>query len=57
MDENEIDRLADEFFEPFETYAYGFSSLNDALSLAEVLETRFSTYAEGIRDDLRRGRS
>jgi hypothetical protein len=55
MDENEIERLADELFQPFEDYAYPLE-LEDALSLAEALELRFSNYAEGIKDDLRRRR-
>ena len=55
MDENEIDRMADELFEPFETYIYELS-LDDALSLAEAMEIRCANYAEGIRSDLRNRR-
>ena len=55
MDENEIDRMADELFGPFADYAYNLS-LDDALSLAEAMEIRCSNYADGIREDLRRGR-
>jgi hypothetical protein len=55
MNENEIERMADELFEPFETSALSLS-LDDALSLAESLETRFSFYSDGIRYDLRNRR-
>ncbi len=55
MDENEIDRMAEDLFEPFENYVYNLS-LDDALSLAEAMEMRCSNYADGVRDDLRRGR-
>jgi hypothetical protein len=52
MDENQVDEKAEELFEPFEEYAYELS-LDDALSMAEALEIRFSNYADAIRDDLR----
>jgi hypothetical protein len=55
MDENDIDRMAEDVFRDFEDAAQPLS-LDDALSLAEALETRCSNYADGIRDDLRRGR-
>ena len=42
----------DELFEPFEVYAYNLS-LDDALSLSEALENRFSYFADGIRQELR----
>jgi hypothetical protein len=55
MDENEIDLMADDLFEPITHYAYNLS-LDDALSLAEAMEIRFQNYAEGIRYDLRNSR-
>lgn len=55
MDENEIERMAEEVFGQFEDTAYPLS-LDDALSLAEALELRCSNYADGIREDLRRRR-
>lgn len=55
MDENEIDRMADELFEPFSDFAYDLS-FEDALTLAESLEIRFANYADGIRSDLRNRR-
>lgn len=55
MDENEIDRMAEEVFRDFEDAAYPLS-LDDALSLAEAMEIRCSNYADGIRYDLRNRR-
>ncbi len=55
MDENQVEVMADELFEPFEMAAYDLSP-EDALALAEALEIRFSNYAEGMRYDLRNGR-
>lgn len=55
MDENEIDRMAEELFEPFSDFAENLS-LDDAFSLAEALEIRFSDYQYAIQDDLRRSR-
>jgi len=55
MDENEIDRMAEDLFEVFENAVYPLS-LDDALSLAEAMEIRCSNYADGIRDDLRNRR-
>jgi len=55
MDENEIDNMAEELFEPFGDFAYNLS-FDDALSLAEAMEIRFQNYAEGIRYDLRNSR-
>ena len=55
MDENQVEVMADEFFEPFVDSATDLS-LEDALALAEALEIRFSNYAEGMRYDLRNGR-
>lgn len=52
MDEYEIEVMADKLFEPFDEYAYGLT-LDDALSLAEEMESKFSMYADGIRADLR----
>ena len=51
MNENEIEVMADELFEPFADYAYDLS-LDDALSLAEAMESRISMYVNGIRSDL-----
>jgi hypothetical protein len=53
MDENEIERMADDFFVPFEEFADDMT-LDDALSLAEAMELRFSYYISGIRDSLQR---
>jgi hypothetical protein len=55
MDMNEIDAKVEELFEPFEEFAYPLS-LDDALSLAEAMEDRFSNYADAIRDDIRNKR-
>ena len=55
MDENEIERMADELFEPFESSAYNLS-LDDALSLAEAMGLRCSNFAAGIQDDMRNRR-
>jgi hypothetical protein len=55
MDENEIERMAEELFEPLINYTLDLS-LDNAASLVEALEIRCSNYADDLRDDLRRGR-
>lgn len=55
MDENEVERIADELFEQFEDMNSNLS-LDDSLSIAEAMELRFSNYAETCRYDLRRRR-
>lgn len=52
MDKDKIEDIADELFIPFEDYAFNMQ-LDDALSLAEALEIRFSYYTDGIRAHLR----
>lgn len=55
MDENEIDRMAEDLFEVIGNALYPLT-LDDALSLAEAMEIRCSDYADAIRYDLRNGR-
>lgn len=55
MDENEIDMRADELFEPFGDLVNDLTN-DDALSLAEAMEIRFSNFADAVRYDLRNHR-
>jgi hypothetical protein len=55
MDENEIERMADDLLAIFEDSAYPLS-LEDALSLAQAMIDRLEDYADVIQYDMRNRR-